>query len=248
LRALASNCGGAYLRAAQATGRPWFLDEDLVMSDLGLPVALPPNNATLLTPPGETRTVETLAARVHEFFEGAPGGGYQLWSIWPDLELSELGFSPNSQPCMIRPAGGTRPSGPPELAIHEVNDDEGMSQVWSVVDRVFCQGTTPEPRWDARMIGHDYRAWVGMVGDNPVSTATAYLSDGFVGVYAVATVEEARGRGYGEAVTWSATLCEPELPATLQSTSMGRPVYVRMGYQTFTTFTVWTCPVRASSD
>jgi hypothetical protein len=98
------------------------------------------------------------------------------------------------------------------------------------------------------MIGHDYRAWVGMVGDNAVSTATAYLSDGFVGVYAVATVEEARGRGYGEAVTWSATLCEPELPATLQSTSLGRPVYERMGYQTVTTFTVWTCPVRASAD
>jgi len=46
----------------------------------------------------------------------------------------------------------------------------------------------------------------------------------------VATVPEARGRGYGEAVTWSATMAEPDLPAMLIATDMGRPVYERMGY------------------
>jgi hypothetical protein len=40
LRALAANCGHAYLAGARATGRPWTEDEDLVMSDPGLPIAL----------------------------------------------------------------------------------------------------------------------------------------------------------------------------------------------------------------
>ena len=46
-------------------------------------------------------------------------------------------------------------------------------------------------------------------------------------------------RGYGEAVTWAATLCLPELPATLQASPMGRPIYERMGYRTIAEFTVW---------
>jgi len=55
----------------------------------------------------------------------------------------------------------------------------------------------------------------------------------------VATLPEARGRGYGEAVSWAATLCRPELPATLQASSMGRPVYERMGYRSVADFTLW---------
>jgi hypothetical protein len=43
-------------------------------------------------------------------------------------------------------------------------------------------------------------------------------------------VAEARGRGYGEAITWAATLADPSVPAMLVATDMGRPVYERMGY------------------
>ena len=72
-----------------------------------------------------------------------------------------------------------------------------------------------------------------------MTTAAAYISDGYVGLYAVATTPDARGRGYGEAVTWAATLCRPDLPATLQASPMGRPIYERVGYRTIAEFTVW---------
>jgi len=70
------------------------------------------------------------------------------------------------------------------------------------------------------------------------------VSDGFVGVYAVATTPSARGRGYGEALTWAAVASEPNLPATLQASEMGRPIYERMGFRTMASFTVWTKPQR----
>lgn len=40
-------------------------------------------------------------------------------------------------------------------------------------------------------------------------------------------------------MTWPATLCRPDLPATLQASSMGRPIYERMGFRTVAAFTVW---------
>ena len=47
----------------------------------------------------------------------------------------------------------------------------------------------------------------------------------------VAALPAARGRGVGAAVTWAATLCQPELPAVLVASDDGRPVYERMGYR-----------------
>ena len=41
----------------------------------------------------------------------------------------------------------------------------------------------------------DFRVWVGRVDGRAVTTAAAYISDGYVGLYAVATTPDARGRG-----------------------------------------------------
>jgi hypothetical protein len=239
LRALAANCGGVYLVGARATGRPYRVEEDLMLSDLGLPIALPPNNATLLRAPDDGRAFEGVAARAQEFFSASPGGGYEIWSIWPTLDLAPFGYSLYVTPCMIREPGGDPRPCPPELEVSEVDEDAGMREVWSVIDEVFCEHLVPEPLWDARMLSDDYRVWVGRLDGRAVATATAFVSDGFVGVYGVATLAEVRGRGYGEAVTWAATRCRPSLPATLQASEMGRMVYERMGYRTMTTFDVW---------
>lgn len=238
LEALAANCGGAYLHGARAMGKPWHLEEDLALGDLGLPMALPPNNATVLREPAAEGATD-LAERVDAFFSASPGGGYEVWSIWPTMDLTPFGFSVGSAPCMVRERGGDPTPSPAELRVAEVQDDAGMREVWPVLDEAFCDHRVPEPSWDARVLAEDYRVWVGRVDGRAVTTATAFVGYGFVGVYAVATLAEARGRGYGEAVTWAATLCRPDLPATLQASEMGRPVYERMGYRTVTTFTVW---------
>jgi len=84
------------------------------------------------------------------------------------------------------------------------------------------------------------RFWLGRVDGRAASIAAASVSHGFVGIYAVATDPAFRGRGYGEALTWAATMFRPDLPATLQASPMGRPVYERMGFTTSAVFHCWT--------
>ncbi|HZD17932.1 MAG TPA: hypothetical protein VE669_07310 [Actinomycetota bacterium] len=239
LRALAANCGRAYVAGASAVGRPWQVEDDLMLSDLGLPIAVPPNNATLLREPGDEASTADVVARAAGFFAAAPGGGYQVWSLWPSLDLAPFGLRPFDVPCMIRETGGEARPAPAGLEVAEVEDDAGMHEVWRVVDDVFTGGLVPEPAWDARLLREDYRVWLGRVDGRAVTTATASISDGFVGVYAVATLPQARGHGYAEAVSWAATLCRPDLPATLQASPMGLPVYERMGFATIAAFRVW---------
>lgn len=67
-----------------------------------------------------------------------------------------------------------------------------------------------------------------------VACAQLVLSHGIGGVYYVATLEAARGRGLGELVTAEVTNRGLELGATsvgLQASPMGEPIYRRMGYR-----------------
>ena len=89
------------------------------------------------------------------------------------------------------------------------------------------------------VIGEDFEVFLRREDGRAVATAVAFVSHGFCGVYAVATDAHARGRGYGEALRWAATLFRPDLPATLQASDMGLPIYQRMGYEVFGDFTVW---------
>ena len=59
------------------------------------------------------------------------------------------------------------------------------------------------------------------------------LSHGIAGVYFVATLGEARGKGFADAVTRAVTNAafdDGAAASTLQPSSMGDPIYRRMGY------------------
>jgi len=58
----------------------------------------------------------------------------------------------------------------------------------------------------------------------------------------VAALPAARGRGAGSAVTWAATLADPDLPAVLVASDDGRPVYESMGYVALERWTAWLRP------
>jgi hypothetical protein len=140
---------------------------------------------------------------------------------------------------MIREAGGRGRPPPAELEVVEATDEGTLREAGSLIDEAFEIQGSADPLLTTACLGDDFRVWLGRVDGRPVTTATAYLAEGFVGVYAVATTGDARGHGYGEAVTWAATLCRPDLPAILQASEAGRPIYERMGYRTIAEIVVW---------
>ena len=83
------------------------------------------------------------------------------------------------------------------------------------------------------------RLFVGWTGDRPVAASSAWIAEGINDVTVVATLPDARRRGYGEALTWRAALADPSLPAMLVSSDDGRPVYERMGFLPLFRFTLW---------
>jgi GNAT superfamily N-acetyltransferase len=84
------------------------------------------------------------------------------------------------------------------------------------------------------VLDHDQlRAYVGTVDGQPVATAVSVRTGKTIGIYAVATMPAARGRGFGTAMTWH-TLADADPGwdiAVLQASEMGRPVYERMGFR-----------------
>ena len=81
---------------------------------------------------------------------------------------------------------------------------------------------------------HSIQNFVGYEGDTPVCTATSFVNEGVVGIYAVATTEQFRGKGYGGAITthcmsWGQT--RGARLAVLQASKMGLPVYQRLGFE-----------------
>jgi ribosomal protein S18 acetylase RimI-like enzyme len=97
--------------------------------------------------------------------------------------------------------------------------------------------------FDSPAVWDQFAAYVGYADGRPVATAATVLGAGAVGVYNVATLPEARRRGYGEAVMRHALADARRLHglqrSVLQSTPAGHRIYERMGYRTVTSVSVW---------
>jgi ribosomal protein S18 acetylase RimI-like enzyme len=147
------------------------------------------------------------------------------------------------------PPGGAAPAIPPELEIRRVTEGRGLAAFEATLVEGYPleELRPPRPgrlyRRDGAALGR-LRCWVGRVAGRPVSVSAAWVADGLVDVVWVATLPAARGRGYGEALTWRTALTEPGLPAVLLASDDGRPVYQRMGFLPLLRFTVWLYPRR----
>jgi GNAT superfamily N-acetyltransferase len=222
-----------------AMGLPCARWEDAWAADPGSPSPFP-NSATLLRPLAQDAAQE-LVARLAAFYASQSGGPWMLWSAWPTPDLSAYGMRlAGYPPLMVRPPSSLPPA-PPELYIVEAADDDTLRDL----DRVMIHGYPihemhPEDHLtDARALGGPLRCFVGYLGDEPVTCAAAYIGEQEVGVYMVATLPQARGKGYGAAVTAAAVASAPGLPAVLQASDNGQPVYARLGFQMVTPFTLW---------
>jgi len=106
---------------------------------------------------------------------------------------------------------------------------------WTTGDlgRVFGPGLLQE---------NDWAGWVGYEGDEPVAASQLVVHGGVAGLYYVGTMQDSRGKGYGETLTRTAVIegqargCDL---ASLQASPMGRPVYERIGFEVKGEFVTW---------
>jgi ribosomal protein S18 acetylase RimI-like enzyme len=83
--------------------------------------------------------------------------------------------------------------------------------------------------------GSQAAAFLAFLDGAPAGIAMTIVSHGVAGIYWVGSLDEARGRGIGRAVTAAATNAGFELGAdvaSLQASPMGGPIYRAMGYET----------------
>jgi hypothetical protein len=243
----AQNLADLWMHLARASGgggrtARW---SDVCAADAGS--ACPFMNSAVLLKLPTTADLTQLMHELDEFYAAGEGGPWLLWSSRPTPDLTALGYADWGQPpLMMRPAGGAPPPQPSELRIVEVADAAGLA-AWEVTfiesyPLHWLQPAQPGSLLSPRAIDDPLRLWLGSVNHEPVGVAAAFASAGVVGVHMVATMAGARGRGYGAALTWQAVLSRPDLPAVLQSSDMGRPVYEQMGFQTVTAMSLWECP------
>lgn len=138
------------------------------------------------------------------------------------------------------------PASPPELEIKQVSQGEELRTFFRVGMLGFGDpsGSLLEPLAKGLSESASFRggAYLGYANGVPVSTSLRFSVGKIAAIYFVATLPEFRRRGYGEAMTWRATLdgrkdgCEGGF---LQASAMGRPIYEKMGYRKIVDYEVW---------
>lgn len=189
----------------------------------------------------------TLLERAHEWF-GEMGRGFTVWADDSDAgremvaAAEERGMAGliDYPEMVVRQPVEERPLGP-HTELCWVTDAPGMDAFATVSGSAYSTyGMDPESvRRSIADLGAftepHVQSVVAHVGGEAVAAAQAVLSHGIGGVFWVGTVEAARGKGLGDAVTRAVTNRAFERGAravTLEASSMGEPIYRRMGYET----------------
>jgi GNAT superfamily N-acetyltransferase len=128
-------------------------------------------------------------------------------------------------------------SGHPALRFERILDDSTIQEF----AQINCI-SYDVPRETSFSLIKEHTLWqeqaygfVSYEGDKPVSTATAIVNEGRLFLFLVATIPEARGKGYGEAVVRHALQTAHEATGirrtVLHATEAGYPLYLRLGYR-----------------
>jgi GNAT superfamily N-acetyltransferase len=227
-------------------GKRWVRWEDAWAADAASKSPYP-NSATLLRPLDVSVAAEVVE-RLDLFYAQDIGAPWMLWSAWPTPDLAPYGMRLGGYPpLMVRLPGELLPA--TGLRIVEALDeatlrdfDEALITGYPITELQF-----PTDRFtDGHTLGGPMHFFVGYQDDRPVTCAVSYVGAREVGIYMVATLPEVRGKGYGGAITAAAINTVPHLPAVLQASDYGQPVYNRLGFQSLGTYTLWYKPRRAA--
>lgn len=212
-------------------------DDDVVALDVGSHFFLA--NGAVLRHPVRDADLPAIVDRLHDFYAAGRGVSWMLLSAWPTPPIARLSLV-GHPPFMVRTPGGAAPQVPSGVTIREATDAAGMGDFARALEGYPAPADQTRVFANARMLEvPGFRAWVGYLDDRPVACSAAHVTEACVDVEFVATHADARGRGFGAAVTWAATLADPANPAVLIASDSGQPVYERMGYLRLMRLTMW---------
>jgi ribosomal protein S18 acetylase RimI-like enzyme len=165
--------------------------------------------------------VEALAAQGFTKLFARPGMAVQLGALW-------------------------RPPDPVAFKLLPVSDGAGLAAAAHVDTTAFGSSQeTAAALYAPSVLRRDgVRMFIGMMKGSPVAAAVGHLHEGAVGVFGVAVVPTARGRGIGTAITVAAaTAFGPEADlAWLHPDGGTRAMYERLGFREVSTWEVWSRP------
>jgi hypothetical protein len=190
---------------------------------------------------------EEFVAAAREFF--APRGrGFSIWvrvGQDEDRDLVEAAERAGLQavfemPEMVlrqRPVAAAAPDG---IEMRRIASPDEANEYWQVAKSSYASLGFPPDIFNGYtnhegFLAENLAAFIARDGGEPVAIAMTILSHGVAGIYWVGSLERARGRGIGRAITEVATLAGFELGAdvaSLQASPMGKPIYAAMGYET----------------
>lgn len=149
--------------------------------------------------------------------------------------LEESPWMPGMALHPLPPAGSV-----PPVPGHEIRPLRDMAAITDHID-VLAEGMGMPRDWaaafctDALLAEPGVTFYAGYQDGRPVTSGLGLRTGRTIGVYNIATLEAARRRGYGAAMTMrmvddgAAAGCDV---AILQASEMGQPVYERLGFRT----------------
>src|SRR6478735_6112325 len=239
LRGFLTNWSNLTETEIAAHGGQSLIRDDLAAFDVGRPAGFA--NIILFLTPFFPEGTDEIATALDDFFgitRGDKTGEVYIFSPWLTPDLRPAGWHlMGHPPILLRAAGGALPPIPTGLGVEEVRTAASLHAFEQVVIRGFpmeeMASLSPGSAFAASILDDErMRLWLGWEGEQPVSVALTSVEEGINHVHLVATVPEARRRGYGAALTWLATLADPTLPSVLIASDEGRPVYEKMDYLT----------------
>ncbi len=197
-----------------------------------------------LSPEEADKEIEASLERMRA--HGVPGS----WHVGPSMRPSDLaerlaarGFEYGGDDIGMAAELSELPEEVPTpdgFAVERVRDEAGLAAWVETLGSGFGEGPV-EAEWVGEMyrrLGYDdrgqWRHYVGVLGGEAVATSTMFLGAGVAGIYFVFTVEGARRRGIGAAMTLAPLLEARQLgyrTGVLGSSEMGYPVYRRLGFE-----------------
>jgi GNAT superfamily N-acetyltransferase len=184
-----------------------------------------------------------------------PGFGRQLldfypddvkWVVWDafDSDMTAAGLYESwTNPTMYRSRREPLPAvnTPPGFTVTPVCTDADIAVFERVRGASYRDAPGPgDPGLppDSRVLGNQFRQWLGWIDGEPIATGAAFSNGELNAVKHISTLEPFRGKRIGAAMTAAAVNSSP-LPAILDSDPPARGLYERLGFTTIGAVRFW---------